>query len=484
MHITVPISWGPLAMAALLALPAAAQSTLPPPGGALTVGASAAPLTLTLTQALTLALRGSPELAAANHEAAASEGLLLQAGARPNPSLSLTLEDRQSATRTSTLVLSQPIELGGKRGARVSAAERGRDLAALDLTLKQAALRARVMQDYLAAQTAQEREQLARAALSLAEQASGAAQQRLAAGKISPVEASKASVARAGARIELAQASSELLRTRSRLMARWGADATGVGPLAPLAGPPRDPLTGSQADALLNPGANALVNQRADALGGPRADRPADTPGRPLLHSQDDAALTVPPLAQLLARAASAPSLQRARMELARRQALAQLESARRAPDLTLSVGAKREAELGRNQAVLGLSLPLPLFDRNQGNLREALSRSEQAREDVRGAELQLISGLRQAHARWQASRDEAAMVADEILPAAVSAHGASLKGFQFGKFNFLDVLDAQRSLVQARAARVRALAEMHAAAIDIQALLGISSMTPDWEQQ
>ncbi|NRR30589.1 TolC family protein [Oxalobacteraceae bacterium] len=441
---TVPISWATLAMAALLALPAAAQNTLPPSGGPLSVDASAAPLTLTLAQALVLALRGSPELAAASHEAAASAGMLQQAGARPNPSLSLTLEDRQRASRTSTLVLSQPIELGGKRGARVSAAERGRDLAALDLTLKQATLRAAVMQDYLAVQTAQEREQLARAARQLAEQASGAAEQRLAAGKISPVEASKASVALAGARIEVAQAGSELMRSRSRLMARWGAQADSAGPLAALAAPRTGALTAAQGEA----------------------------------------APELPPLAQLLLRAAQAPSLQRARMELARRQALTQLESARRSPDLTLSVGAKRDAELGRNQAVLGLSLPLPLFDTNQGNLREALSRSEQAREEVRAAELQLLSGLQQAHARWQASRDEAAMVADEILPAAISAHGASLKGFQFGKFNFLDVLDAQRSLVQARAARVRALAEMHAAAIDIQALLGISSMTPDWEQQ
>ena len=61
------------------------------------------------------------------------------------------------------------------------------------------------------------------------------------------------------------------------------------------------------------------------------------------------------------------PVLTRARIEVERREARSQLERARRHPDLTVSLGAKRDEALGRSQAIIGLSVPLPLFDRNLG---------------------------------------------------------------------------------------------------------------------
>ena len=60
-----------------------------------------------------------------------------------------------------------------------------------------------------------------------------------------------------------------------------------------------------------------------------------------------------------------------ARSELDKRQALARVELTRRVPDVTLNVGSKRSEELGRSQAVFGISVPLPFFDRNQGNVLE-----------------------------------------------------------------------------------------------------------------
>ena len=62
-----------------------------------------------------MALASNAELSAARRELEAAEGPVLQGGARPNPELSFLLEDTQRATRTTTLQINQPIELGGKR---------------------------------------------------------------------------------------------------------------------------------------------------------------------------------------------------------------------------------------------------------------------------------------------------------------------------------------------------------------------------------
>jgi cobalt-zinc-cadmium efflux system outer membrane protein len=98
---------------------------------------------LTLEQALELATTRSPSLAAASKEIAATEGALRQAGLRRNPELSTSVEDLRAQTRTTTATVGIPFELGGKREARVAAAERAKDVAVGDLALVRAELRSR-----------------------------------------------------------------------------------------------------------------------------------------------------------------------------------------------------------------------------------------------------------------------------------------------------------------------------------------------------
>ncbi|WP_249292649.1 TolC family protein, partial [Achromobacter ruhlandii] len=89
---------------------------------------------LTLEQALAAAYERSPLLAAARNEAAASEGQVTQAGVIPNPSLEVGIDDNRRSTRTTTTALSMPVELGGKRGARITAAGLARERARRDLS--------------------------------------------------------------------------------------------------------------------------------------------------------------------------------------------------------------------------------------------------------------------------------------------------------------------------------------------------------------
>ncbi|HTH95123.1 MAG TPA: TolC family protein [Rhodocyclaceae bacterium] len=382
---------------------------------------------LALSEAIRLALSFNPELAASAREVGAQEGAVIQAGVWRNPELSSIIEDRQPATRTTTYQINQPLEIGGKRGARIDVAERNRDIAAVDLNAQQATIRAGVITAFFDVLAAQERVKIAQSLLELAQNSTLAASRRVTAGRISPVEETKARVAEASVKVDLAQANSDLLNARKQLAAYWG-----------------------------NPAPRFV---RADG----------DAERLPAL----------PPVATLDARFARTPDMRRAQLELERSKSVVDLEKAKRIPDITLSLGSKRDATLDHTQAIVGLSIPIPLFDRNQGNLHEALERRDKAREEFAATQLRLSTNLAQTYEQLKTSRLEAESLRTEILPGAQSAFDAASTGFTLGKFNFLEVLDAQRTLFQAKTQYLKALASAHRAAADLDRLLGTTDGLP-----
>lgn len=383
--------------------------------------------TLTLSAAIDLALTSNPELSAATNELLAVEGGVIQAGILPNPEISTSVEDTQNkATRTTTIQLSQRIELGGKRSARITSAERGRDVAAADLAAKRLDIRATVIGAFFDVLVAQERIQQAEDLLGLAQRASQAAARRVTAGKISPVEETKARVAEASARVELNQAQRELVSARKRLAANWGSST------------PRF----EQAEG------------RTDLL--------------PPIRSTEE----------ITRRLKASPALLRARHEVARISALADLERSRRVPDVTVSLGFKRGEEIGRNQTIVGVSIPFPIFDRNQGNVLEAQRRADKARDELSVTAVRLATEVAQNEERLKTLVVEIQALQNEIMPGARSSYEAASKGFELGKFSFLEVLDAQRTFFQARAQYLRSLSDAHRTAAELERVLGpIDSM-------
>ena len=123
---------------------------------------------LTLAAAIQIALDGNPEIASSRREVEAMEGARVQAGVFQNPTLSVEVEDVRRDTRTTTVLLSQPFELGGKRGARIEAAERAIDVARAQLETKYADIRANVTAAFFATLISQDRVRLAQASLELA----------------------------------------------------------------------------------------------------------------------------------------------------------------------------------------------------------------------------------------------------------------------------------------------------------------------------
>lgn len=380
---------------------------------------------LTLEQAVELAINANPELRATAQNVAIADGAREQAGLWRNPELSVSREGAQRTDRTQTVQISQPLELGGKRSARVAVADFDRSMAVTGLSAKTAALRADVTAAYFEALTAQERVELAQGSLELAQKASAAAKRRVTAGKISPVEETKSNVAAATARLELVQANGNLLTTKRRLAALWGYTEELKQPLVP-----------------------------------PTTDLPA-----------------LPSLNALLGKLDTTPQLQRARQQIQRDEAQVSLERAQRIPDVAVTLGTKKDYSLGRSQTIVGLSIPLPLFNRNQGNLLSALRRVDQSKAQFDVERLQLQQALAEAYQRTKVSEEQIVTMRSEVLPAAQSALDAAVTGFELGKFNFLDVLDAQRTLFQTRAQYLSALSEHYRSMADIQRYVVLSDV-------
>ncbi|MNE90757.1 Cobalt-zinc-cadmium resistance protein CzcC precursor [compost metagenome] len=123
--------------------------------------------------------------------------------------------------------------------------------------------------------------------------------------------------------------------------------------------------------------------------------------------------------------------------------------------------------------------MPIPLFNRNQGNILAAARRADQARDLRNAAELRLRSEIRQALEQWATAQGEVTSYNQVILPAAQEAVDSATRGFEAGKFNFLDVLDAQRTLINARTQYLQARAETTDAWVRVGRVFGDLSGMP-----
>ena len=167
------------------------------------------------------------------------------------------------------------------------------------------------------------------------------------------------------------------------------------------------------------------------------------------------------------------PAVHLGQVEVARQRALLAVERARRIPDVTVTVGARRLAERGVTQAVVGLSVPLPLFDRNQGNVYEAARRTDKADDELETARIRFRNELQRSSNQLTLSRETADTLRTVVLPAAEDAFRTATRGFEAGKFGFLDVIDAQRTLLLARTRYLTALSSAVQATTNIDRLLG-----------
>jgi cobalt-zinc-cadmium efflux system outer membrane protein len=389
---------------------------------------------ITLDEATALALRENPDIAVVLRGREIESAQVLQAATRPNPTLSGQVEDLRSQNRIATIAISQQLETAGKRDTRMAAADVNLAMADADILIAQAETSAKVYAAFYHMLAAQQAQTLAQELLQISTQSKETTAKRVLAGKVSPVEETKAKVAEAGLKIELATANQQLASARKRLSSLWG--------------------NAHLDNALLG----SIGNATFTAVG------------------ELDNFNVIPALSDLIAQLQNSPRLQKASLAITQKQALRDIEKAKQTPDVTLSLGAKRNEELGGiTQAVIGLSIPIPVFDRNQGNLQGAQARQLQSEGEKIALENQLTIDLSDAYSRRQLQIAAARTYGSDILPGAQNAYEAARKGFEFGKFSFLEVLDAQRTLFQAKTQFIHTLALARQAQAEIHNILGMS---------
>lgn len=376
---------------------------------------------LSLPQAIATAFSHNPDIAAARWEIGVAEGGRVQAGLIPNPELSWEVEDTRRNTSTTTVLLSQTLELGGKRGARIDLAKQGQSTAEIELERRGNDLRADVMQAFYAASRAQTGLDLAKESQKLAERGLYVAQGRIRAGKSSPVEATRAEVQLAETRLQVKRAETTLASSYRELSRATGSIS--------------------------------LVFDRLEV--------------EPLARD------ALPPSHRLLSLLTQSAELRLAEAQIARQDAALGSERAQRVPDLTVSVGSQYVREERERVNVVGLSMPLPLFNRNQGNVLSASRRADQAQDLRNATELKLRTQVQSALDVWATASQEVESFNRIILPSAQSAVDTATRGFEMGKFGFLEVLDAQRTLIAARGQYLESLALATDAKVAMERIYG-----------
>ena len=384
-------------------------------------------------QAVDLALARAPVLRSAEAGRRAALGDLRQAGLRPNPEARFDNQSfiasgpyRGGPPLETSVGLSQRIETAGKRQARVEAAGRALALTGLDAEAVRLDLVREVVQALAGAVAGSRAVEIARERVRLAEEVLRATRARVEAGREPFVQQRRAEVARETAAVGFERAQREaavLERALSVLLAA-----------------PRVEVVADRAAWF-------------DDIG-PRPD-PARAP-------------TLPP-----------GQLDRVRLDALIDQRRAELDLQRRiaVPDVVVNGAVSRLREASQTATgtafVLGLSVPLPVFDRNQGNILRAGAEVNRAEAEAERGRLLLEAALADAERRLDQVWRAADSLRRAVLPAAQEAAGFAREGYAAGKFSLLEVLDAQRALSDAREQLNAALLEVQQVRADITRLRG-----------
>jgi cobalt-zinc-cadmium efflux system outer membrane protein len=383
---------------------------------------------LTLDMALSASRSANPTLTTASFRIKAAEAAVRQSGVLPNPELSTEFSefggsDDRSGTRAmeSTIGISQEIQLGGKRKRRVELAQK--ELAVVKIEHAEALLEldTRVRLAFLNVSTAQKDEVLAKKGLDLVRKTYDIVMKRIKSGDISPIQVNKVKVELASGRLGVVRAERQLSIARRELASLWGA---------------REPHFSKVVDV---PEHNPTV--------------PDDDTFRTLLGEH--------------------PRALKLQAKVDKAKAAASLAKAEAWPDMEVSAGVSRFNETDDNAFSLGISFPLPFFNRNKGRIDESYAQIGEATSEKETSLLGMHRELTIVREKLSSSGIELKAFNDEIIPAAERSHEAVLKAFQTGDQEFLDVLDAQRTLLEAKQTTLSLTAEYRKLVIELDRITG-----------
>lgn len=388
------------------------------------VAQDATPTALTQTQAIDEAMTNSPRMAAAAATVKAAQGGLQQAGVYANPSLGVESENiggngqyKGLDSAEITYGLSQPILLAGKVSAREEAAAKQLTIAQLDAAITRLDVQRDVKQAFATAVAAQESLHLADDALSIAQQELKSVSHRVAEAASPRIQKSKAEVTLATAEFNVEQARQDQVTARMQL---------------------------------------------------------ATLLGRPVLHETLDAssffAIGKPDNVDREA-IERTPDMLRLRLMEERAKALLDIEKTNAVPDPVVNFGVRELRQTDDRAFVLGLSIPLPVMDSNRGNIAQARADVTRTASEQQAIRLELLQRHQVTNTALHTAYRKATSYSRTVLPAAEEAFRLARQGYGAGKFQYLEVLDAQRTLFGARVEYMASLRDYHIRKAELERL-------------
>lgn len=383
---------------------------------------------ITLKDAVDIALNNNPNLKSFVYEISSLEKIKMQAGLYPNPEADFEAENflggkELSGFKGSEYTLSgrQLLELGGKRSNRVNLAEKEINAAQGNYELIKLDLIAKVKATFFDLYRIHKQITLQEKFIQINEDILKTISERVKAGRTSPAEESKVKVAFINSQIELQRLQRNFSSVQIRLNSLLG-------------------TTGRN----LVPTTNLFEN------------------------------LFIPPdKKDILKGFENIPSIKNLSNETNFRTAQLELEESQAVPDLTVSAGVRYLNELKTNSFVAGVSIPLPFFNRNQGNIQSAEVRIQQMDEIIRAQKLSVISSLNTSFNNLLSAYNNAVQIKESILPESEKAYEITRQGYLQGRFAFIDLLDAQRTLFDTEVQYLLELADYYNSLVELENITG-----------
>ena len=368
--------------------------------------------TLSLTDALARSADIDPGLAGGEARARAGDAAVRQADVRPNPSLGLTIENLPTLGGGSfidraetTLSYEQRFERGGDRSARVALARGEAAVVQAEAAVRRLDRFEQVQRAWVDALAAGAELEIARERLALAEQFQAEVQRRVNMARDPLFAGARAEAELAQAQIDFDQAGIEARLAKATLGRFWIGTST----------------------FSLDP-ADFEDTSAAREAAGPASEIDLAVPA-----AQRDVAL-----------------------------ARVRVEQARATPDATVSVGVRHFWEGQDLGLVVGGSIPLGRFDRNEGAIERARFEGVAAEADMAALRLDREREIARLQVLLASRAMEAQRIAEETLPQAERAVVLVREGFARGGFTYNDVISAQTALLATRARRVAVLKQFH----------------------
>ena len=382
---------------------------------------------ITLEEAVNKAVLNNPELKILRMEVNALEAVKIQNGKSPNPEFEFEAENILGGKDFNgfsgseiTVKISQNILLAGKINKREKVADQKISLAEWDYETKRLEIITSVKKAFQQANSSQLLIEKNRELIKISEEFISNLEKRVDAGKISPAEVSRARIIFNSLQIQL-----------SRLQSQYD---LAIAELESLIYEPNFQIT-SISGKLLYP-------------------------------------VSLPDYETLLQQLENNPNLKRFKSENDMQNAIFELEKALAVPDLTLSAGYKRLNEANANTFLVGASIPLPLFDRNQGSIQEAQIRLDQKMNEYKSVKNKLIVRLNLLYKRFNTFLTIGNQLKETSIPEAEEAFRIIKEGNLVGRFAILDVLDAERTLFDLQNQYLNITSEIHSIKIEIEGLI------------